>query len=185
MKPSDMFYAVATGPERRRRILTPVGLVIFSALLVGVVIGGLATDRALSLPPLLPGAPGDAVGTLFVVAGAALWAWCVVLFRRAGGTPVPFNPPRELVTSGPFAHVRNPILVGVFSALFGLGFLLHSLALVIIWTPAFLVFNVISLKVVEEPELERRFGESYREYRRRVPMFLPRIAHRKSTRAAP
>jgi protein-S-isoprenylcysteine O-methyltransferase Ste14 len=29
--------------------------------------------------------------------------------------------------------------------------------------------------MVEEPELERRFGTSYREYKRRVPMFVPRV----------
>jgi len=42
----------------------------------------------------------------------------------------------------------------------------------------FIIFNVLELKLVEEPELERRFGESYIEYRRRVPMFIPKVARR-------
>jgi protein-S-isoprenylcysteine O-methyltransferase Ste14 len=33
---------------------------------------------------------------------------------------------------------------------------------------------VIELKYVEEPELERRFGMPYREYKARVPMFVPK-----------
>ena len=109
------------------------------------------------------------------MAGLVLSGWCVVRFIRAQGTPVPFNPPRELVTAGPYAWSRNPMLTGVFACLFGLGFFLHSVSIVVLWTPVFVLLNVIELKMVEEPELERRFGTSYREYKRRVPMFVPRV----------
>jgi len=70
------------------------------------------------------------------------------------------------------------MLTGVFAFLFGIGFLLHSVSMVFVWTPVFVIFNVLELKLVEEPELERRFGESYIEYRRRVPMFVPKGARR-------
>lgn len=178
MRPSDVFYAVATGPERRRRLLTFVGLVIFVGLLLLVVFGSLFTDRALGLPRLLPGALGAGVGVFLLAVGAALWGWCLTLFVRARGTPVPFNPPRELVAVGPYAWVRNPMLTGVFACLFGLGFTLHSVSTVFVWTPAFLLLNAIELKLVEEPELEHRLGERYGEYRRLVPMFIPRIVRR-------
>jgi protein-S-isoprenylcysteine O-methyltransferase Ste14 len=39
----------------------------------------------------------------------------------------------------------------------------------------FVALNAIELKLVEEPELERRLGTRYVEYRRRVPMFVPRL----------
>ncbi len=185
MRPSDVFYSVAKGSERRRKLLTPVGFIVFGALLLLVVFGGLRTDRALDLPRLLPGALGVIVGVALLAAGVMLWAWCIVLFRRARGTPVPFNPPRELVAVGPYAWVRNPMLTGVFACLFGLGFLLHSFSMVFAWTPLFMVANAIELKLVEELELERRFGESYREYRRRVPMFVPRLPGRSSRDASP
>ncbi|MFQ6104169.1 MAG: hypothetical protein ACE5OP_07740 [Candidatus Glassbacteria bacterium] len=45
--------------------------------------------------------------------------------------------------------------------------------MVFVWTPVFVIFNVLELKLVEEPELERSFGERYMEYRWRVPMFFP------------
>jgi protein-S-isoprenylcysteine O-methyltransferase Ste14 len=165
---------VATGSRRRRQLLTPVGLVIFGLTVLVVVMGGLYTDRTLDLPELLPGRSGLAVGVLLLVAGSLLWGWCVLRFKRAQGTPVPFNPPKELIVTGPYLWMRNPMVTGVFACLFGLGSILHSISIVLIWTPAYILLHVIELKWVEEPELERRFGASYTEYKRRVPMFLPR-----------
>jgi protein-S-isoprenylcysteine O-methyltransferase Ste14 len=170
---ADTFYSIATGPERRRTRLTPLGLVLFVTLFILVVAASLATDQALNLPPLLPGPRGLAVGAVLLAVGLPLWAWCVALFLQGGGTPVPFNPPPTLVARGPYRRVRNPMLEGVFASLFGLGFLLHSASMVLIWTPIYLIANLIEITRVEQPELERRFGAAYREYRRRVPMLIP------------
>jgi protein-S-isoprenylcysteine O-methyltransferase Ste14 len=185
MRPADVFYSVAKGPKWRRVLLTPVGLLLFGGLLWLLIWGSLSTDRALGLPRLLPGAPGLVVGIVLLSAGMVACAWCVILFRRGRGTPVPFNPPQELVVAGPYAWVRNPMLTGVFASLFGLGFLFHSLSLVLVWTPAFVLMNAIELKLVEEPELERRFGASYHEYRRHVPMFVPRAPGVRTKDASP
>lgn len=170
----ELFHSVATGSRRRREILTPVGLVVFGCTLLIVIFGGLFTDRVFSFPHLLPGAAGSAVGIPFLVMGSTLTGWCVLRFWRAKGTPVPFNPPKKLVVTGPYLWMRNPMVTGVFLALIGGGFLLHSVSIVLLWTPAYIVAHMIELKLVEEPELERRFGESYSDYRARVPMFLPR-----------
>ena len=171
----DFFYLVATGPERRRQLLTPVGFAFFCGLLTVVLLASLATDRALSLPSLLPGHLGSAIGLMLLGAGLALWMWCAGLFRRAHGTPVPFNPPRVLVVEGPYARVRNPMMTGVFVSLFGLGAAIHSVSMVLLWTPAFVILDILELKLLEEPELERRLGAAYVEYKSRVPMFVPRM----------
>ena len=178
MRLVDLFYSVATGSKRLRLLLTPVGLVVFFGMLLLVVFGSLYMDRAFGFPKLLSGPIGTLIGVVLLSLGLVIWAWCVVWFSKAKGTPVPFNPPRELVTVGPYAWSRNPMLTGVFAFLFGIGFLLHSVSMVFVWTPVFVIFNVLELKLVEEPELVRRFGESYIEYRRRVPMFVPKVAQR-------
>lgn len=178
MRIDDLFYFVAMGSKRLRLLFTPVGLVVFFGLLLLVVFGSLYMDSALGFPMLLSGPIGILIGGVLLSFGLIIWAWCVVWFSRAKGTPVPFNPPHELVTVGPYAWSRNPMLTGVFAFLFGIGFLLHSVSMVFVWTPWFIIFNVLELKLVEEPELERRFGESYIEYRRRVPMFVPQGARR-------
>ncbi len=178
MRPDELFYRVATGSKRLRLILTPVGLVVFFGMLLLVIFGSLYMDRALGFQQLLSGSIGTLIGVVLLSSGLVYWVWCVVWFSKGRGTPVPFNPPRDLVTVGPYAWSRNPMLTGVFAFLFGIGFLLHSVSMVFVLTPVFVIFNVLELKLVEEPELERRFGESYIEYRRRVPMFVPKGARR-------
>ena len=173
MSLADLFHRIATGPKRRRTLLTPVGLLVFASSLVIVIVGGLATDRALALPALVPRALSLAFGGPVLVAGALLCGWCVARFWQARGTPVPLNPPTELIESGPYAWVRNPMVTGVFGALFGLGLLLQSTGIALIWTPAYVLVHWVELKRVEEPELTRRFGETYVEYKKRVPMFVP------------
>ena len=169
-----MFYKIATGSKRLRLILTPVGLIVFFGLLLLVVFVSLQMDKALGFTELLSGPIVSICGVILLLAGLVIWVWCVIWFLKARGTPVPFNPPRELVTGGPYAWSRNPMLSGVFAFLFGIGFLLHSLSMVFVWTPVFVILNILELKLVEEPELESRFGDSYIEYRRRVPMFIPK-----------
>ena len=168
-------HRVATGSRRKRNLLTPVGLLIFGASLVLVVVGGVVTDRLLQLPPLLPGLLGSTFGILLLLAGSSLCGWCVARFLRAKGTPVPINPPSELIVEGPYLWVRNPMLSGVFAALFGGGFLFHSFSMVLGWIPAYMILHIVELKLIEEPELERRFGVSYVEYKQRVPMFFPKF----------
>ena len=169
----DLLYAVTTGSHRRRALLTPVGLAFFGVLLLLLVVVARHIDAWLGLPALMVGRSGLLAGLCLAGVGISVCGSCTAFFLKARGTPVPFNPPRELVAVGPYAYARNPMLTGLFVVLFGLGFLLHSAALVFVVTPVFIVANVIELKFVEEPELERRLGAVYTEYRRRVPMFVP------------
>ena len=85
------------------------------------------------------------------------------------------NPPPQLVTTGPYAYTRNPMLTGVFALLFGFGVLFGSVSLLIVFTPLFIFINYWELKAIEEPELEKRLGEEYVEYRKKTPMFFPRL----------
>ena len=175
MKLQSLFHSVATGPRKRRERLTPVGLTIFGGSLALVVLGGLVTDRWLAIPALPKTQAWMATGVTILFIGSMLCGWCVIRFLRAKGTPVPFNPPDELLQAGLYGRIRNPMLTGVFLALFGVGVLLHSLSIVLFWTPGYILVHVVELKLVEEPELEKRFGAAYTEYRNRVPMFFPRL----------
>ena len=65
------------------------------------------------------------------------------------------------------------MLTGVFLLLFGIGLGLNSISLVLVFTPLYVMANVWELKYIEEPELVRRLGTEYIEYRRKTPMFIP------------
>ena len=75
------------------------------------------------------------------------------------------------------------MLTGVFFLLIGIGALFGSVFLLIVFTPLFILINVWELKSIEEPELEKRLGQDYIEYRKRTPMFFPgfgRLFNRKN-----
>ena len=66
------------------------------------------------------------------------------------------------------------MVLGVFILLFGLGFAFNSISLVLLFTPLYVLVNIWELKQIEEPELIKRLGDEYIDYRRKTPMFLPR-----------
>ena len=175
MSLQNLFHSVASGPKKRRELLTPVGLTVFGGSLAVVILGGLLTDRWLQLQGIPRGPASVVSGSILLSFGAVICGWCVLRFFESRGTPVPFNPPEELIQIGLYGKMRNPMLTGVFLAFFGVGLLLGSFSMVLIWTPGYILLHVLELKLVEEPELERRFGPAYAEYRRRVPMFFPRL----------
>ncbi|UCF32055.1 MAG: isoprenylcysteine carboxylmethyltransferase family protein [bacterium] len=169
----DIIYRSATGSPRRRLLLTSIGPLFFFGLVALLVFASLRLDRLVGFPRFVRRPYDVAICSLLTGAGLLLMLWSVASFLRTRGTPVPFNPPPRLVDTGPYALCRNPMLTGLFLVLFGLGFYLGSTSLVFIFTPIFIVLNVWELKTVEEPELERRLGTEYVEYRKRVPMFYP------------
>jgi protein-S-isoprenylcysteine O-methyltransferase Ste14 len=129
--------------------------------------------------PAVPGWIPAVLGIVLVMAGLALWAWTAFLFVRIGrGTLAPWDPPTRLVTVGPYAHVRNPMLSGVFAVLTGEAVLVGSWAL-LAWAAIFVVANLSWIRLWEEPRLRRRFGSAYREYQGRVPRWIPRLAPRR------
>ena len=116
------------------------------------------------------------LGGLAVLAvGLALFASSLRRFATEGeGTLAPWDPPRRLVVRGPYRYVRNPMISGVVFVLFGEALVLLSRPH-LWWALTFLALNAIYIPLLEEPMLERRFGESYREYRRHVRRFVPRV----------
>jgi len=117
-----------------------------------------------------------AAGWLLIAAGMALYFACAFwgFALRGQGTPLPMDPPKNLVVEGPYAVVRNPMYWGVGAVMLGEAAIFHSLALVEL-VAAFLVGVNLFVLLYEEPALRRKFGVEYEEYSRRVPRWLPRF----------
>lgn len=124
-----------------------------------------------------PGALGIAaiaVGAVLVMAGLLLVVQTVSLFVRLGkGSLAPWDPTVRLVVRGPYRHVRNPMISGVFAILLGEALGLGSLRL-LSWALAFACLNAVYIPLAEEPGLDKRFGRNYANYRRNVPRWIPR-----------
>jgi protein-S-isoprenylcysteine O-methyltransferase Ste14 len=100
--------------------------------------------------------------------GALLLLWCVREFYVSGrGTLAPWDPPRRLVTSGPYRISRNPMYIGVVTILVGWCALWGSRALIIYALLSMIVFELRVL-LFEEPWAARTFGPEWDAYRARV-----------------
>ena len=175
----DFLYRTAMGSQRVRNLFTPVGAICFGLLVLVFVVAALHVDRWIGITTLLPGRLCIVLSLPLFTIASIMIGWSVHHFLKAKGTPVPLNPPPRLVTSGPYAYSRNPMLTGVFALLFAIGVLLESISLLFFFTPLFILINVWELKAIEEPELLRRLGREYAEYHQKTPMFLPKIRRQK------
>jgi protein-S-isoprenylcysteine O-methyltransferase Ste14 len=130
--------------------------------------------------------------TLAWIPAAALFACGIYLYRRSGqgfsGAQLsghaelhPHRFEQRLVTSGIRARTRHPVYLGHLCEL--LAWSLGSGMAVLYGLTGFALLSGALMIVIEERELEQRFGDDYRAYRRRVPAFLPRL-NRDSRRKA-
>lgn len=103
------------------------------------------------------------LGYAFVMAGVVLIAKGWARVHSAGG---------HLVQDGVYSVVRHPQYTGIFLAV--LGQLVHWPTIPTLALAPFIVWLYVRLARREEARLVEKFGEAYRDYRRRVPMFLPR-----------
>jgi protein-S-isoprenylcysteine O-methyltransferase Ste14 len=135
------------------------------------IIAGLALDWLAPLRFLPAALPAGWLGAMVFVLALALFAWAVVTMSRAG-TNVPTNrPSTTIVESGPYRLTRNPIYVGMFLGLIGLGLAFDNLWLLLMLVPFALVIRY-GVVAREEAYLERKFGDAYRGYRSRVRRWL-------------
>ena len=106
------------------------------------------------------------IGYVIVFAGATLVAegWRKVHRARREGT---------LVTDGVYARVRHPQYTGLFLIVFGEG-VVHWPTIVSVAAFPVIVLAYALLARKEERQMLDKFGDAYREYQRRVPMFVPR-----------
>jgi protein-S-isoprenylcysteine O-methyltransferase Ste14 len=117
-------------------------------------------DSSLAVVPI-------ALGVALFSIGIAIDLWSIFTLRKAGTTMMPNAGAKALVTSGPFRFSRNPIYLGNTIALAGF-------AIAVRWGWLLLLIPVTVTAVTwlavsrEEQHLERRFGEEWRAYAKKV-----------------
>ena len=163
------------GSPSRTRLLAQAA--VFTVLVPGVVGGW--------LPYVIAEKPPSSglwrVGWVLVAAGAAIYLACLGRFLGAGGTPSiyfarPLRPligeePHSLVKKGLYEWTRNPMYLGVLTAIIGQAISFASFDVAVYAGVMVVVFNLV-IRWLEEPHLRRERGPEYEDYCRRVPRWL-------------
>ena len=92
------------------------------------------------------------------------------------GTPLPNDCPRELVVSGPYKLVRNPLAVAGIGQGICVGLILGSFG-VVLYALSGAIFWHLFVRPAEESDMEKRFGATYLEYKRSVKCWIPRFGN--------
>lgn len=142
-----------------------------------IVIFGFVTRQLLHLDQYIPVSLPSwmaVVGAFLMAAGAILAFICFGLFAVSGAlTPGPaFPDPGVFVSRGPYKYVRNPMAIGGLTVLAGWGFYQLSVSILLFTVVMAAVMHLVVV-YVEEPKLERRFGQSYRAYMGRINRWIP------------
>ena len=77
----------------------------------------------------------------------------------------------KLVSEGYYACMRHPMHLGLFLLPLVTAFIIGSLSFILIIAPLEILFMIIMIKLFEEPQAVRKFGDDYLRYREQVPMF--------------
>jgi protein-S-isoprenylcysteine O-methyltransferase Ste14 len=115
--------------------------------------------------------------------GTAIYLWCVWEFvTRGRGIPAPIDHPKQLVVTGLYRYVRNPMYLGVLVFLLGEALFLQYWGFVF-YTFAWLAVVHFFVLVYEEPNLRRKFGSSYVRYTAAVRRWIPGRRYRQEESA--
>lgn len=151
-----------------------VKTLIFTLVVPGMV--GVYLPYSLRGPGPHPVALLCWIAPLPAAAGLAVYLWCAWDFATFGrGTPLPLDPPRQLVARGLYRFVRNPMYVGVLLFICAQAIWFASWRIAGYAVFVALMFHLFVV-FYEEPTLRNSFGESYPEYCKTVSRWLPKRA---------
>ena len=108
---------------------------------------------------------------------ALLWLGVAAVFEfahKGDGTPIPFDPPKRLVTTGPYAYLANPMQVSSVGLLIVLAIHLNSAAVGLL-AFSFFIFAVSFVPWHNRNGIALRFGEDWQAYRARTPNWIPQL----------
>jgi protein-S-isoprenylcysteine O-methyltransferase Ste14 len=146
-------------------------------IFIGIFYPGLThLDELISLDPL-PLKPLFLItGIILAIPGLYLLGISNKLVRALGGGANAFRLTKQIVEGDIYKRTRNPMSLGYYFFALSVGFLSGSTLLTLFVLLGIIPAHVFFLKFFEELELELRFGESYKQYKQKVPFLIPRLS---------
>ena len=123
------------------------------------------------LPTPFISKPYNYFGILFFIAGPLILFWSFGLFKKKSTPIMPGRKPTAVVMEGPYKFTRNPMYLGVTTALLGIAIYLGDF---LAFLAPLVFFIFVSLRFIprEEKLMEKLFGKKYLEYKKRVRKWL-------------
>ena len=120
------------------------------------------------------------ISIVSLIVGLFFLIWTTIFQWEIGsGTPAPNAPTQHLVTTGPYKLCRNPIEFGAIFYYLGIGTIIGGVTVGIICFLSGLIVGSAYHKFIEESELEVRFGDEYKQYRKDTPFLIPKFRKNK------
>lgn len=122
--------------------------------------------------PILAGLICSTAGILIFLLSICLWIWSLIWLGKGFSFQVEIMEGQELVASGPYGYVRHPMYASFI--LMNVGIALGMLNIIHLIFTIFVLFPVLYIRAKnEEGLLCIYFGDIYREYMLKTPMFFP------------
>lgn len=96
------------------------------------------------------------------------------MVRDGNGTPLPLDQTNDLVVSGPYRFVRNPMAIAGVGQGFAIGLMFQSVPLLTYAILGALVWHFV-VRPFEERDMNHRFGDAYLRYQQRVSCWIPTL----------
>jgi protein-S-isoprenylcysteine O-methyltransferase Ste14 len=163
--------------SKKQRIIAVIfgGTIFWIVIPFFIVVVSSYVDQRLHLPKFYDGLLNPVVGLPFMIVGWLFANWAVkVQFSLGRGTPIPLMPTQRLIIKEPYTYCRNPMTLGTAIFYSGVAIWLGSISAVglgLVYPVGILIY----IKLIEERELEERFGSEYLGYKMRTPFLIPRF----------
>jgi protein-S-isoprenylcysteine O-methyltransferase Ste14 len=163
--------------------LIVVSSVILSLIIVIYYLRVYNYDVLLNIPSIPFPTISKAVGVVMMLMGIGLAILAPLSLLESGeGLPL-FVLTKKLADNFLYKRTRNPMMLGFFLTVVGMGLLIGSTFFALWSLIAFIPAIIFWLKFFEERELEMKFGQSYREYKQRVPFLIPSFRKMNGTKS--
>ncbi len=138
---------------------------------------GHTLDQYFGLTPVISFEARLMISGLLLCVGAIIvvYSYAYLLLFGGGSPGSHLGGPCRMVTSGPYALVRHPSVIGKLFGVIALGILCGSTLFVCAIIPLLLIYSLAINRLVQERNCEKAFGAPYKEYRLLAPMVVPRM----------
>jgi len=134
-------------------------------------------DALLGIPSLPFRSTFGVIGGILFLTGILFMVISMAAQAEFGDGTFAFVLTKNVIKGYLYKLIRNPMSLGIYLLLLGCGFMpgstYYSLFILLVFIPT----HIFYLKFFEEKELELRFGQTYIEYKKRVPFLIPNFCN--------